>query len=705
MYLVIVESPTKSNTIQQFLGPDYNVLSSYGHIRDLPKGELGIDTERNFEPKYVIPRKARKTVNGLKKEAQKASSVILATDEDREGEAIAWHLTCALDLTDKIPYQRITFHEITKPAIENALKNPRGIDLDLVDAQQARRTLDRIVGYKLSPFLWKKIARGLSAGRVQSVAVRFVVDREREIENFNAEEYWSIEGLFKKNGGQNTQTDFKAFLAKKDGGSIPKIGIKTKKEAEEIINELKEAKYEILSVNEKEIKRNPLPPFITSTLQQEAWKKFHFSAKMTMRTAQRLYETGHITYHRTDSLNLSSQSLNDAEKIIRENYGEKYHTGSPKRYKTKSKGAQEAHEAIRPSHPQKTPDDLKVKEKKLDESQIKLYDLIWRRFIASQMAQGIFYSTTVEIEGQHSKPDFGAQKKKSQYIFRASGQVLKFDGFLKVYPIKYEECKLPPLEKNERLELLKISPIQHFTQPPARYTEAGLIKILEENGIGRPSTYAPILTTIQERNYIEKNDAKRFQPTEIGIVVNDLLVKHFPKIMDANFTAEMEKNLDEIAAGQKKRVPIIKEFFEPFEQTLTEKYEEVSKKEFTEQPTEKTCPKCKSPLIIRLGKFGKFYACSGFPNCRHTESLEKNTLGIKCPKCKNGKILGKRTKKGKIFYGCSNWPKCDFALWDKPINETCPECGELLIETKKNQIKCSNKECDYVKKYDANAKE
>jgi len=672
MQLILVESPTKSNTLQSFLGRNYKILSSYGHIRDLPKGELGIDVENDFRPKYVIPLKARKNANLLKKEAAKAELVILATDEDREGEAIAYHLAHLLDLNEKKKYQRIVFHEITKTAVKEALKNPREIDLNLVDAQQARRILDRIVGYKLSPFLWKKVARGLSAGRVQSVAVRLVAEREREIEAFLAQEYWTIVANLEKTSGQQ----FEALLTKKDGKVLDKLAIKNKKSAEKIIKDLKNAEYKVTAVEKKETKKNPLPPFTTSTLQQTAWQRFHWPAKMTMRLAQNLYERGFITYHRTDSLNLSSQSLFSAKKLIIENYGKDYWPGFFKKYKTKIKRAQEAHEAVRPSYPDKTPENLE-----LDDRQLKLYDLIWRRFIACQMAPAVFDTVSVDIQAENC-------------LFKANGQILKFDGFLKVYPMKFEEKELPLLEKDEILKLMKLISSQHFTQPPARYNEATLIRTLEENGIGRPSTYAPILSNIQEKNYIEKDEQRRFKPTEIGLVVNNLLTTHFPKIIDIGFTAEMEGNLDKIAAGQENWVKTIKDFYRPFEKNLKLKYEEVSKKDITEKPTEKTCPKCGAPLLIRLGKYGKFYACSKFPKCRYTESLEENSLGIKCPKCRKGKIVAKRTKKRKIFYGCNRYPECDFALWDKPTGKKCPECDSPLVETKKGE-KCSNKECKY----------
>ena len=679
MQLVIVESPTKGNTIKRFLGPEYRVLASYGHIRDLPENKFGIDVKNDFKPEYVVIPKAKKTIQLLKNEVGKASLIIISTDPDREGEAIAYHLSFLLKLNGQKPYQRIVFHEITKSAIEEALNNPRKIDMNLVDAQQTRRVLDRIVGYKLSPFLWKKVARGLSAGRVQSVAVRLVVERGKEIQNFIPQEYWTIAAHLKKLVETGSlPTEFHAILLKKDGKVIPKLGIKNKKEVEKIVNDLKGAEYKVINVEKKEIKRNPLPPFTTSMLQQEAWRRFKWPAKFTMRIAQQLYETGKITYHRTDSFNLSDLSLFAAKKFIINTYGKNYWAEFLRRYKAKGR-AQEAHEAIRPTYPNKTPETLKAK---LDENCSRLYDLIWRRFIACQMAQAIFDSTTIDIAAKN-------------YTFRANGQVLKFDGFLKVYPLKYEEAELPLLEINEILELIKLIPSQHFTEPPPQYTEATLIKALEENGIGRPSTYVPILSTIQERNYIEKDENKRFRPTEIGIVVNDLLVTHFPEIVDISFTATMEENLDKIAEGKEKWVPVIRKFYGSFEENLQKKYQAVSKKDITEKPTKKICPKCGAQLLIRLGKFGKFYACSKFPKCRYTESLEENSLGIKCPKCKKGKIVEKRTKKRKIFYGCSNWPKCDFALWDRPTGEKCPKCGSLLVETKRKQIKCSNKDCDY----------
>jgi len=676
--LIIVESPTKARTIQKFLGNDFIIKSSFGHIRDLPKNEFGVDVENNFKPKYVVPPKAKKIISGLKKLAGKANNTILATDEDREGESIAWHLQETLKLKNP---QRIIFHEITKEAIENALKNPRYIDMNLVNAQQARRILDRIVGYKLSPFLWKKVAKGLSAGRVQSVAVRLIVDREKEIEEFVPTEYWSIEVLLEKGG-----KTFDAILVKRDDKLLEKLEIKNKNEAEKILQDLAGSEYIVESVERKETKKYPYPPFTTSTLQQTAWQKLGFSAKTTMLLAQKLYESGYITYHRTDSLNLSESSLFSARKFISEKYGQNYWAGKMIKYKTKNNSAQEAHEAIRPTYADRSPDLLK----KIDTKQLKLYALIWQRFIACQMAPAVFDSLSADI-------------KAKNYTFRANGQTLKFDGFLRVYPIKFDEKEIPPIKRGDGLNLIKTDSVQHFTEPPPRYNEASLVKTLEKYGIGRPSTYAPIISTIQERNYVTKNNQKRFFPTEIGVIVNDILVKNFPEIVDVNFTAKMEKELDEIAEGKDTWQKTCRDFYEPFSKRLEEKYKEV-KKSTTVKKIDKVCPKCGTPLVERLGRFGKFYACSRFPQCKYTESIEgdPDILNIVCPKCKKGKLTGKRTKRGETFYGCDRFPKCDFALWDKPIDEYCPKCNSILTEKttshKKIIIICSNKNCDFVKK-------
>lgn len=667
--LVIVESPTKANTIKKFLGADTSVLSSYGHIRDLPKSTLGIDPEKDFEIKYVIPTKARKNVNALKKEVEKSDMVYVATDPDREGEAIAWHLINVLNL-DKNKYKRISFHEITKTAIEEALKNPTELNIDLVDAQQARRALDRIVGYKLSPFLWKKVMRGLSAGRVQSVAVRLIVDRENEIKNFKPEEYWSIAAMLEK----ESKEQFEAVLTKKDEKPISKMGIKTKEEGEKIKEDLEKSEYKISSIEKKEVKRSPSAPFTTSSLQQEASKKLHYPAKMTMSIAQALYEKGLITYHRTDSLNISEQAVASAADYITKKFGKDYH--QIRKFKTKGR-AQEAHEAIRPTVIENEPDSLKIEDKYK-----KLYKLIWIKFIASQMKEAVFDSIKVEIETDNG------------YTLQSNGSTLKFDGFLKVYPMKFEEKTLPRLEEKEKLNLIEIKPEQHFTQPPARFTEAGLIKELETNEIGRPSTYAPIISTIQARNYVEKNQERRFQPTEIGTNVNEMLVEHFPDIVDIKFTANMEKELDEIAEGNENWKTILKDFYTPFNENLEKKEKDVERKKPEDIPTDEKCPKCGKPMVIKTGRFGKFLACTGFPECKTTKTIEdKNAkTGIICPACEQGEIIQKKSKRGKIFYGCSKWPDCTFALWDKPTGEKCPKCNSLMVE-KGKKTKCSNKNC------------
>lgn len=688
MKLIIVESPTKARTISGFVPGGFKVLSSYGHIRDLPKSALGID-EESFEPKYVIPTAARKTVNALKKEVAKMDGVILATDEDREGEAIAWHLVEALGLEkpnskNQIPKtERIVFHEITKSAINEALKTPREIDLKLVNAQQARRILDRLVGYKLSPFLWKKLYRGLSAGRVQSVAVRLIVEREREIQNFKPEEYWSIEALLEK---AKSGEKLIALLVKKGGVSLDKFAIKNKDEADKIAIELDNKDWVVASIEKKETIKNPPAPFTTSTLQQEAFRRLGFSAKQTMLLAQQLYEgvdlgekgaSGLITYMRTDSLNISESALADAKNFIEEKFGKNYALQSPRRFKTKTKGAQEAHEAIRPTDPARSPDSIKDF---LNKRQLKLYELIWRRFIASQMPQAVFDSTTVDV---------GA----GEYTFRASGQTMKFDGFLKIYPIKYSEAVLPELSEGEKLNLEKLDTLQHFTEPPPRYTEASLVKILEKNGIGRPSTYAPIISTIQSRNYAQRNDKKRLAPTEVGFLVNDMLVENFPEIVDIQFTAKMEEELDEIASGDIKWKKVIKDFYDPFSKHLSEKYESVEKQDFQET-TNEACDKCGKPMVIKRGRFGRFMACSGFPECKNAKPLPPVSLNMKCLKCHEGEIVERSTKRGKMFYGCSLWPKCDFASWMKPTGETCPQCSSPLVQAK-NGIKCSSKSCPF----------
>jgi len=611
------------------------------------------------------------------------------TDEDREGEAIAWHLSEVLKLENP---KRIVFHEITKEAIEKSLEAPREINMNLVNAQQARRILDRLVGYKLSPFLWKKIMRGLSAGRVQSVAMRLICDRENEIKKFIPQEYWSITASFLRPTpppqaeGWGGPREFLANLFAKDGKTIERLEIKNKQEAAKVLQELEGAKYVVENIEKKETVRNPQAPFTTSTLQQTAVSKLGYGAKRTMSIAQKLYEKGHITYHRTDSLNLSAQSQESAKQFIASSFGDNYWPGFTRKFKTKSKSAQEAHEAIRPTHPNNTPDSLK-KPIKLTPDELKLYTLIWQRFIASQMAPAIFDSCSIDI---------GAKA----YTFRANGQTLKFNGFLAVYPIKFEEIELPNLKRDDILELKELLSGQHFTQPPSRYSEATLIKVLEKEGIGRPSTYAPTLGTIQQRNYTEKDENKKLKPTQIGIMVDDMLLANFPQIVDIQFTAKMEEEFDEVALGKDTFQKTLKDFYMPFEKILKEKEKTVEKLDLTEK-TDKICPECKNPMVLRLGRYGKFFACSKFPECKHTEPLPKPTLNIECPKCGQGQITEKTTKTKKIFYGCSIWPKCDFALWDKPVNEFCGDCHSIMIETKSKAIKCPSKTCPSI----INAKE
>ena len=665
MQLIIVESPTKARTIGRFLNEKYKIDSSYGHIRDLPKSKLGIDVENDFNPHYIIPTNKKKIVNSLKKESVKSEKIILATDEDREGEAIAFHLVQALGLNQKqIPksktqtpkVERIVFHEITQSAIEKALKKPREIDINLVNSQQARRILDRLVGYKLSPFLWKKIVGGLSAGRVQSAVLRLIVQREEEIRRFKPEIYFTVTACFQT----KNNADLDAELAKINDSPLPKPGISTKTEVDQIIADLKKCDFQIGLYQSKKTYRQPLPPFITSTLQQEASKHFRFSAKQTMRLAQNLYENGFITYMRTDSFNLSRDSTVSAKKWLEKNLGANYAAEAPRVFKIKSRLAQEAHEAIRPTDPNFLAEQINV-----GSSEKKLYDLIWRRFIGSQMPKAAFNTVRVEIQGKNPKI-------KNQYLFVANGSTLLFDGFLKIWPMKISENLLPLLSQNEILDLKKIRADEHQTQPPARYNEAQLIKALEKYGIGRPSTYAPIISVIQERNYVVKNSERRFEPSEIGELVNQVLVKHFPDIVDIAFTAEMETKLDKIAQGQTAWQNVLREFYEPFNRHLEQKYIEVEKQTIAE-PTDKICEKCGQPMVIKLGRFGKFLACQGFPKCTNTQKINKyqslkNEQGeeAKCPECKEGVILQKKTRKNKMFFGCSRYPNCKFASWKKP---------------------------------------
>lgn len=664
MNLVIVESPTKAKTIGKFLGPEYKVESSYGHIRDLPKSTLGIDVEHNFEPKYIVPVKAKKVVKQLKEDAKKSDSVILATDEDREGEAIAWHLAEALGLK-KI--QRIVFHEITKTAIENSLKNPRELKTDLVDAQQARRILDRLVGYKLSPFLWKKVVRGLSAGRVQSVTVRLIVERENEIRKFKPEEYWTILANLLKD---NDSSEFN--LAKIDGETLEKFGIKTKEQAEKISEELRGEKFVVEKIERKEISKNPPTPFTTSTMQQEAAKRLGFSSKKTMVLAQHLYENGHITYMRTDSVNLSQEAVSAAKNWLTKELGREYALESPRFFKSKSKLVQEAHEAVRPTHIENSPDTIGL----TDEGEKKLYKLIWQRFVATQMPAAKAALSSIDVAA-------------GKYTLRASGQQIIFDGYLKIWPQKFSEKELPVMAKGEELKLKDIVPSQHFTEPPARYSEATIIKALEEHGIGRPSTYAPTISTIQTRNYVRK-ETGRFFPTEMGELVDKVLTEHFPQIVDIDFTAKMEEQLDNVAHGKEKWQKLIGDFYGPFAKNLEEKYAEVSKTELVpEEKTDQICEKCGKPMIIKFGRFGKFLACSGFPDCKNTKQLPKDApkpIGLKCPKCAVGDVVARRVNKGrargKIFWGCSRYPDCDYASWTNPLNP--PKAEEKPLPDSQN---------------------
>lgn len=665
MKLVIVESPTKAKTISKFLGRGYQVESSFGHIRDLPKSKLAIDIEHDFEPSYIIPVKAKKRVTQLKKDALKADIVILASDEDREGEAIAYHLKEALNLKNRpaAEVQRITFHEITQTAIKEALEHPRQINEPLVHAQQARRVLDRLVGYKLSPFLWEKVMKRLSAGRVQSVALRLVCDREAEIAKFIAEEYWTIASLFTKES-----IEIEASLTSIDKRSLGKFDIPNKEDAVAIKDQLTASVFSINKIEERESRKNPLAPFTTSTLQQEGSKKLRYSAKQTMAIAQGLYEKGLITYMRTDSVNLSKESLDGAKNWIVENLGQQYATDTPRVFKTKSKLAQEAHEAIRPTSASLTPELFVVGE---DPKAKKLYELIWRRFMASQLPQAVLRTTSFDIEGVNTAAN-------KTFGLRASGTITVFDGFQKIMPTSSEEKVMPVIKEGEVLQLEKIIPVQHFTEPPARYDEAGLIKILEEYGIGRPSTYAPTISTIQNRNYVEKTDQRRFKPTEIGSAVNEMLVAHFPQIVDVQFTAKMEDEFDEIAEGHKRWQDVIRAFYEPFEKNLEQKMKDVPKIERQLEVSNEVCEKCGKQMLIKYSRFGKFLACSGFPECRNTKKIlteEEKLLG-KCPTCKEGDINKRKSKRGRAFYGCSRYPDCDYASWKKPGEKEEEEVAE-----------------------------
>lgn len=672
MNLIIVESPTKAKTLGKFLGNDFVVEATMGHIRDLPQRKFGIKTDKDFKPDYVVITGKQETIDKLKKAASKAEKIYLATDPDREGEAIAWHVGQIIGepedqkikgktkkksshpVTQSSNLQRIVFHEITKSAIDHALKNPRPIDMNLVDAQQARRILDRIVGYKLSPLLWFKIRKGLSAGRVQSVAVRLIVEREREIEKFVPIEYWEIFCDLKKHlGGKLPDAPvLRTRLAQKNG---QKLEVKNGGTSGEIVKELEDAGFEVENLEKKEVKRNPSAPFTTSTLQQQASSRLGWPAKKTMRVAQGLYEEGLITYHRTDSTNVAAEAITAARDYIGKTYGQEFLPEAPRIYKTKSKVAQEAHEAIRPTE---VTSDMAQVTGSLDKDNERLYELIWKRFVACQMKEAIYDETKVSVL---------AAGKTNHFLLEAIGKTIKFAGWLTLFG-KEEgdedgQVQLPELGIGDEMDLIKIDPLQKFTQPPPKYNEASLIKTLEEYGIGRPSTYAPIISTIQDRQYVEKTDNK-FTPTALGIAVNDFIVEYFPEVVDYQFTAKMEDELDNIANGEREWVPVIKDFFEPFNTKLSSVSKVAERVTVETEVTDEICPECGASLVVRIGRFGKFLSCSKFPDCKYTKPYLKDA-GFPCQKCGAPMVL-KRTKKGKTFYGCSTWPKCDFATWRKP---------------------------------------
>lgn len=671
--LVIVESPAKAKTIEKYLGRNYKVLASVGHIRDLKKSTMSIDFENNYEPEYINIRGKGPLINDLKKEAKKAKQVYLASDPDREGEAISWHLAHILNL-DETDKNRVVFNEITKDAVKNAFKEPRQIDMDLVDAQQARRVLDRIVGYSISPILWKKVKKGLSAGRVQSVALKLIIDRENEINAFKPEEYWTIDGTFKK-GARQFQASFYGMNGKK-------MKLATNDNVKNVLSHIEGDEFTVESVEKKERKRNAPLPYTTSSMQQDAANKINFRTRKTMMVAQQLYEginigsgvQGLITYMRTDSTRISPVAQNEAATFITDRFGEKYSKhGSRVR---NASGAQDAHEAIRPSSVFNTPENIA---KYLDKDQLKLYTLIWNRFVASQMTAAVFDTMSVKLEQN------GVQ-------FAANGSQVKFDGYLAIYNDSDKNKMLPDMKKSDTVKRVNTNPEQHFTQPPARYSEATLIKTLEENGVGRPSTYAPTIETIQKRYYV-KLVSKRFEPTELGEIVNSLIVEFFPDIVNVKFTADMEAKLDDVEVGKEQWQKVIDEFYKPFEKEVAKAETEMEKIQIKDEPAGFDCEVCGSPMVIKLGRYGKFYACSNFPDCRHTQAIVKE-IGVECPKCHKGQIIERKTKRNRLFYGCNRYPDCDFTSWDKPVGRSCPKCGQYLVEKKVRgggkQVVCSN---------------
>ena len=686
--LVIVESPAKAKTIGKYLGRGYKVTASMGHVRDLPASTLGIDVENGYTPKYITIKGKQKLVKELKAEAKKCDGVLLATDPDREGEAISWHLANILGLDPSAP-NRVTFDEITKKGVKEGMAHPRAINIDLFNAQQARRELDRLVGYKLSPFLWKKVRRGLSAGRVQSVAVRLIRDREIEIENFKPDEYWNIDALLHPQGEKG---EFTARLAATADGK--KLTVTDKQQADAVLAALDGKDYTITKIEKGKRRRQPAPPFITSTLQQDASRAFGFSATRTMRAAQTLYEgvdiAGHgtvglITYMRTDSLRIAAEAQAAAKTFIADRWGEGYVCKAPRKWKSRSAtAAQDAHEAIRPSMPELTPDEV---EQSISGDTAKLYRLIWSRFMASQMADCIQDTVSASITA-------------GEYLFRASGFRVSFDGFTALYEestddTKKKETALPPLEEGQKLALKKLTADQKFTQPPPLYTEATLIHALEENGIGRPSTYAPIITTIVDRGYVEK-DQKKLKTTPLGQAVNTVMMEQFPDIVNVKFSADMEKKLDVVEAGEADWVKTIDEFYQGFEKSLeqAEKNMEGKRIKVEDIPTDEICEKCGRPMVIKSGRYGKFVACSGFPECRNAHPLVKDTGGL-CP-LDGGHMLVRKSSKGRVYYGCSNYPKCNYMTWDEPVPERCPQCGSTLFK-KKGQLYCAKEGCGFVK--------
>jgi len=684
--LVIVESPAKAKTVGRFLGKGYTVRASVGHVRDLLRSELSVDVEHDFTPKYRVPNEKRPVVKELKELVKKAEEIYLATDPDREGEAIAWHLMEAAAIDRKNSW-RVVFHEITEPAINEAFANPRQINMDLVNAQQARRILDRLVGYGISPILWEKVRSRLSAGRVQSVALRLIVEREREIQAFVPVEYWAIKVELKPEGGKTSYVAH-LFRVNDKEPELPNEEV-----VKGILADLEKAKYQIQKIKRSERRRKPSAPFITSTLQQEASRKLGYTARRTMALAQQLYEgldvgeggtSGLITYMRTDSTNIAELSLNEARSYISQNYGDNFLPATPPTYKTRAVGAQEAHEAIRPTSVVRHPEKVKSF---LSSDQFKLYQLIWQRFVASQMEAAVYDTVAVDI---------GADAGENKYILRASGFTLRFPGYLIVYEEALDEdqkseeenVRIPSgLEEGQPQRLVKLIPEQHFTQPPPRYSEASLVQVLEEHGIGRPSTYAPILSTIQERGYVIR-EARRLIPTETGNLVNDLVVEHFPDIVDLYFTAHMEEDLDEVAAGDRSWVEIVREFYGSFQPELVKAQAEMPTQKAELEKVGRSCPECGHDLVIRWGRYGKFISCSNFPACRHTEAWFQK-IGVKCP-VDGGEIVERKTRKQRVFYGCANYPNCQFTSWKRPITMPCPKCGGLLVISNKREVQCTN---------------